>query len=66
MRLLKDTEDVQVGDVIKCGYIKCTVKEITFSEVWEGDGHYVEFFDTNGNYRNWKQWIDGGEVYRNE
>ena len=63
-RELKGNEEVQIGDVIKCKGISCTVKEINFSEAWDRDGHYVEFLDTNGVYRNWKQWCDGGSVYR--
>lgn len=50
------------GDIVTCKGISATIKEITFQEYWEGEGYYVEFTDTNGNYRNWKQWTDGGTV----
>ena len=53
---------LEAGDKVKCKGITCTIAEITFQEYWEGDGFYTEFRDTNGNYRNWKQWVDGGEV----
>jgi len=52
------------GDIITCKGIRAIIKEITFQEYWEGEGYYIEFMDTNGNYRNWKQWTDGGNVER--
>lgn len=53
---------LETGDKIKCKGITCTIKEITFQEYWEDDGFYIEFHDTNGVYRSWKQWVDGGKV----
>ena len=56
------SKTLEVGDKVKCKGITCTIAEITFQEYWEADGFYTEFLDTIGNYRNWKQWVDGGEV----
>jgi len=54
--------ELKPGDIITCQRIRAIIKEITFQEYWEDDGYYVEFRDTNGVYRNWKQWVDGGTV----
>ena len=55
------SKTLEPGDKIRCQGITCTIAEITFQEYWEDDGFYTEFRDTNGVYRNWKQWVDGGE-----
>lgn len=53
--------DLRPGDVIYCQGIVCEIKEITYQEPWEWRGaYYLEFYDTNGNYRSWKQNFDGG------
>ena len=53
---------LEIGDIIICQGISATIATITFQEYWEGEGFYAEFRDTNGHYRNWKQWVDGGQV----
>ncbi len=53
---------LEPGDKINCKGITCTIAEIVSQEYVEGDGFFAEFRDTDGAYRNWKQWIDGGEV----
>ena len=57
---------LEPGDTIICHGVKATIAKITFQEYWEGDGFYTEFTDTNGNYRNWKQEVDGGKVIPKE
>ncbi len=53
-----------VGDTIKARGITATIAEITFQEPWEWrNAWYLEFTDTNGVYRNWKQSCDGGKAY---
>lgn len=55
---------LKVGDTIKCAGITATIAEITFQEPWEWrEAWYLEFTDTNGNYRNWKQNCDGGKAF---
>lgn len=55
---------LKVGDTIKAQGITATIAEITFQEPWEWrEAWYLEFTDTNGNYRNWKQNCDGGKAY---
>jgi hypothetical protein len=56
------TPYLEPGDVIICKGIRAEIAQITFQEYWEGEGFYTEFTDTHGVYRNWKQWVDGGEV----
>ena len=60
------------GDKIQCpvdfGLITITdftvtIKEIKYQEPWEWrNAYYLEFIDTNGVYRSWKQNIDGGKA----
>ena len=53
---------LEPGDTIVCKGIRATIKEIKFQEYWHDDGFITEFIDTKGNYRSWKQGIDGGKV----
>jgi hypothetical protein len=55
---------LEVGDTIKCKGIVATIAEITFQEPWEWrEAWYLEFTDTNGVYRSWKQNYDGGKAF---
>ena len=55
---------LQAGDTIKTKGVTATIKEIAFQEPWEWrEAWYLEFTDTNGIYRNWKQSCDGGKAY---
>lgn len=57
---------LEPGDTIVCKGIKATIKEIKYQEWWDNYGFITEFTDTNGNYRSWKQGVDGGKVIPNE
>ena len=57
---------LEPGDTIICKEIKATIKEIKYQEWWNDYGFIVEFIDTNGNYRSWKQGADGGKVIPKE
>lgn len=49
------------GDKIRCQGFTVTIKEIHYQ--YYDDGFWdIEFTDTNGNYRHWKQYFDGGEL----
>lgn len=53
--------DLRPGDKMHCKGIVCEIKEITYQEPWEWrEAYYLEFRDTDGNYRSWKQNFDGG------
>ena len=53
--------DLLIGDEVCCSGLRCTIKEIAFQEPWEWrNSYYIEFTDTNGVYRSWKQYLDGG------
>lgn len=55
---------LEAGDTIICGGIRATIATIAFQEPWEWrDSWYLEFRDTNGIYRSWKQVFDGGKAY---
>ena len=62
--LNRDVYKLEPGDTIVCKGIRATIKEIKFQEYW--DSYITEFTDTNGNYRSWKQDIDGGKVIPKE
>ena len=62
----RDSFQLEPGDTILCKGIKAIIKEIEFQEYWEGYGFITEFTDTNGNYRSWKQGVDGGKVIPKE
>lgn len=58
-------EPLQAGDIVHVQGITCTIKEITWQEPFEWrNAYYLEFRDTNGVYRSWKQNIDGGYAER--
>ena len=57
---------LEPGDTIICKGIKTTIKEIKYQEWWNDYRFIVEFIDTNGNYRSWKQEVDGGKVIPKE
>lgn len=53
--------DLRPGDIIHCGGITCEVKKIIDQEPWNWrNAYYIEFWDTNGIYRSWKQNFDDG------
>ena len=59
--------DLQVGDTVICKGIKCEIAEIAWQEPWSWrNSYYLEFRDTDGVYRSWKQEIDGGGVILKE
>ena len=58
-----EEEVFETGTVILFQGIEYTVDKV-LSAYYEGeeDGWYAEFVDTQGNYHNWKQGIDGGVI----
>lgn len=55
---------LQEGDTIRCQGIKATIAKIAFQEPWEWrKAWYLEFTDTDGCYRSWKQADDGGKAF---
>ena len=55
--------ELRPGDVIHCKGIVAEIKDIAWQEPWEWrNAYYLEFTDTNGIYRSWKQNYDGGHV----
>lgn len=67
---------LEPGDKIQCplnvGLITisdftCEIKEIIDQEPWEWrESYYIEFIDTNGVHRSWKQKFDGGKAILKE
>lgn len=59
-------KELKVGDLIICQGIRCVIGEIAWQEPWSMRQAYcLEFRDTDGVYRSWKQNIDGGKAFRN-
>jgi hypothetical protein len=57
----KVERDLRPGDIVHCQGITCTIADISWQEPWSWrQSYYLEFTDTNGNYRSWKQEFDGG------
>lgn len=54
---------VKVGDKIWCRGIVTEIAEIVFQDDYDKDGLEVEFIDTEGKCRVWKQRFDGGYVF---
>lgn len=58
---MMNVRDLRPGDVVYCQGIACTIKEIVWQEPWEmRKAYYLDFWDTSGIYRSWKQNFDGG------
>lgn len=53
-------KQIRTGDKIHCMGVTAEVARILYQErygTWD-----VEFIDTQGNYRHWKQYFDGGFI----
>ena len=50
---------VRKGDKICALGITVTIEKVLYWDCFD-DEYDVEFIDTAGNYRHWKQWEDGG------
>lgn len=57
-------EKLQAGDIIKVRGLEIEIATIEFQYYYDGEGYNTEFTSTNGTYRSWKQYADGGEAYR--
>lgn len=49
------------GATIHCMGIIATVNKVLYAH-HESIGWDIEFIDTAGQYRHWKQWDDGGSI----
>ena len=59
-----DKEKVK-GAIISALGITCVVDKVFYAheeKVGTDTGWDIEFVDTNGQYRHWKQWYDGGKI----
>lgn len=53
----------RIGDKIRSHGIEVTIGKLYYSDCYDGVWD-IEFIDTNGQYRHWKQQYDGGEYIR--
>lgn len=51
-----------IGKSINCNGVKATIKEVYYAFHDAQDGWLIEFRDTNGKLRYWKQAQDGGTL----
>lgn len=65
MKTINGIRLIENGDKIRCKGITVQVAEIIHQDDFGSEGMEAEFFDTNGNCRNWKQRFDGGFVLNN-
>lgn len=56
-------KNIHKGDHIACMGEVVTVGKILYRDYYAGTWD-VEFIDTEGNYRHWKQALDGGKLIR--
>jgi len=57
-----DKKIAKRGDKICCNGITVEIDIIFSQDYYPHDGWDVEFDDTTGEYRRWKQYQDGGEL----
>lgn len=68
MEIVKNTKKAQKGDIITCKGIKSVIENIHYQDFYKSDRNDgscdwdIEFTDTDGNYRHWKQYFDGGMI----
>ena len=55
--------EAKIGDVIVCCGVEAEIGEI-ISQYTDDEFLAVEFIDTHGMYRYWKQRFDGGRIIR--
>lgn len=61
MKIENNTHIAERGDKIKCQNILATIAKITYQDYDQNhDSWIIEFYDTEGNIRNWHQSSDGG------
>lgn len=68
---LNSEPEISVGDTIICKGVRATIAELYYSfrcVEWHHEKkefvklYDVEFKDTNGKYRHWKSYFDGGHI----
>ena len=55
---------IDVGDTVIARGIKVVVGEIIYQEYYDETGYSIEFIDSRGDYRDWKQSVDGGQLIK--
>lgn len=58
--------EAKKGDKVRCMGITATIDKILYQEFWDRYGWDIEFIDTCGNYRHWKQYDDGGLLIKED
>lgn len=56
---------VRPGDVISCSAGSATIGAVIYADTSDPGSYDIEFRDDRGQYRHWKQAIDGGHIFRN-
>jgi hypothetical protein len=54
---------IEKGDIIVVKYVMAIVDRILYQDIDDGF-HLIEFYDTQGNYRYWKQRFERGNLFK--
>ena len=55
---------VEKGDVIKANGLVVRVDKVIHCDYFYPEGYEVDFIDTYGNRRRWRQWLEGGTLVK--
>lgn len=56
----------KIGDWVRCNSMIFEIAQIYSQDFWEDEGWDIEFKDSVGTHRRWKQWLDEGEFIPSE
>lgn len=68
MGIKNATRAAMPGDIVTCQGIKAKIAAIHYQDFSPSDRNDgtcdwdIEFMDTEGNYRHWKSYFDGGSI----
>lgn len=62
MKIVDGKRIAEVGDCVYCKGVYAQIKKIEYQDHFGEEGFDMEFTDTSGRYRSWKQRYDGGTL----
>ena len=55
---------IEKGDLIKANGLSIRVDKVIHCDYFYPEGYEIDFIDTYGNRRHWRQWLEGGSVVK--